>query len=84
LRGHVSPAGFLRSRLGGLGAEPFLHRLLEAFDFALGLRMVWLAVLLLHPEAAQLAFVGVPAAGEAGGEDEPVEFLSGVKRSGWS
>ena len=29
-----------------LGSEPFLHRLLEAFDSALGLRVVGVAVLL--------------------------------------
>ena len=35
-----------RGRLGGLGAQPLLHRLLEPFDLALGLRVVGLAVLL--------------------------------------
>jgi hypothetical protein len=61
--------------LGCLGAEPVLQRLLEAFDFPLGLGMVRLSVLLLHAEAAQFGFQGVAAAlaaGETGGEDQAV------------
>ena len=44
--------------LAGLGAEPVLHRLLEPFDFALGLGVVRLAVLLGDAEAAQLVLPG--------------------------
>jgi hypothetical protein len=33
---------------GGLGGEPFLDGLLEPLDLALGLRVVGLAVLLVH------------------------------------
>jgi hypothetical protein len=40
--------------LAGLGAEPLLHGLLEAFRLALGLGVVRLAVLLLDAKAAQL------------------------------
>ena len=39
-------------RLVGLGAEPFFQGLLEAFDFALGVWMVGLAVLLGDVEFA--------------------------------
>jgi hypothetical protein len=49
--------------------------------------VVRLAVLLAHAEAAQLGFEGVAAAlaaGQAGGEDQAVEFLIGVKWFGWS
>jgi hypothetical protein len=48
--------------------------------------VVRLAVLLGDAQAAQLGFQGVaaaPAAGETGGEDQPVEFLMGVKWFGW-
>jgi hypothetical protein len=38
--------------LGGLGAEPFLQGLLEPFNFALGLRVAGLAVLLGDAQAA--------------------------------
>jgi hypothetical protein len=74
--------------LDGLGAEPVLRRLLEPLDFPLGLRVVRLAVLLGDAQAAQLGLQGVaaaPAAREPGSEDQPVEFLSGVKYfSRWS
>jgi hypothetical protein len=39
-------------RLVGLGAQPFLHGLLEPFDLALGLGVPGAAVLLVHAEAA--------------------------------
>ena len=58
-----------------LGAEPVLHRLLEAFDLALGQGVVRLAVFLLDAEAAQFVLEGVAAASsarEAGGEDHAV------------
>ena len=38
--------------LVGLGAQPLLHGLLEAFDLALGLRVPGAAVLLVHTQAA--------------------------------
>jgi hypothetical protein len=71
--------------LGGLGAEPVLHGLLEPLDLALGLGVARLAVLLPDAEAPKLVFQGVaaaPATGRAGGEDHAVEFLSGVKQFG--
>jgi hypothetical protein len=52
--------------LAGLGAEPVLHGLLEAFDLALGLGVVRLAVLLLDAQAAKLVLQGVAAAPTAG------------------
>jgi hypothetical protein len=58
-----------------LGAEPVLHRLLEALGFSLGLGVVRLSVLLLDAEAAQLvleAVAAASAAGQAGGEDHAV------------
>ena len=61
--------------LEGLGAEPLLQGLLEPLDFALGLRVVRLAVLLPDAQAAQFGLEGVAAAfaaGEPGGEDHPV------------
>jgi hypothetical protein len=63
------------SRLARLGAEPFLHRLLEPLDFPLGLGVVRLAVFLLDAEAAQFVLESVsaaPAAGQPGGEDHAV------------
>jgi hypothetical protein len=45
----VSHGGGLR----GLGAEPFLHRLLEAFDFSAGGGVVRSRVFLSDAEAAQ-------------------------------
>jgi hypothetical protein len=42
-----------RGGVGALGAEPVLEGLLEPLDLALGLRVVWLAVLLGDPQAAQ-------------------------------
>ena len=88
-QGPVRPGGVIRAGegieqglqlgegggLGLLGGEPFLHRLLEPLDFALGLGMVRLAVLLLHTQAAELvlqAIAATSAAGEPGGEHHPV------------
>ncbi len=64
-----------RGGLRVLGAEPFLGRLLEPLDLALGLWMVRLAVFLGDAEAAELGFQAVAAAlaaGEPGGEDHPL------------
>jgi hypothetical protein len=47
---------------GGLGAEPVLHRLLEPFHFALGLRVVGSGVLLGDVVAAQFVFEAGSAA----------------------
>ena len=61
--------------LGGLGAEPFLHGLLEAFDLAAGGGVVGAGVLLHHVQASQFVLEGVAAAfaaGQAGGEDHAV------------
>ena len=61
--------------LGGLGGEPGLEGLPEAFDLALGLRVGGPAVLLLDAEAAQFGFEAVAAAAparESGGEHQPV------------
>ena len=52
--------------LAGLGGEPFLHGLLESFDFALGLGVVRLAVLLPDAQAAQFVLQAVAAALAAG------------------
>ena len=61
--------------LVGLGSEPVLHRLLDAFDFAAGGGVVGPAVLLLDVELSEFCFEAVAAAsaaGEAGGEDHAV------------
>ena len=68
---------FDRARLDGSGAEPFLERLLEPFDFALGLRVVRFAVLLCHVEPMEFCLEFVPAAltpdsGQPHGEDHAV------------
>jgi hypothetical protein len=78
-----------RGGLGSLGGQPSFEGLLESLDFALGLRVAGPAVLLFDAEAAQLGFEAVaatPPAGEPRREDQPVEFLSGVKEFGgvWS
>lgn len=54
--------------------EPFLHCLSEAFDFALGLWVEGVAVLLLDPEAGEVVFKAVLAAsaGGPGREDHAV------------
>ena len=52
---------------------------------ALGLRVVRAAVFLGHAQSAQLGFQAVAAAaaaGQPGGVDQAVEFLSGVKQVG--
>ena len=62
-------------RAGGLGGEPVLEGLPEPLDLALGLRVARLAVLLLDAEAAQFvleAVAAAAAAGESGGEHQPV------------
>jgi hypothetical protein len=72
----------------GLGGEPFLQGLVEAFDLAAGLRVVRAGVLLLNAEGRQFLLEPVPggaaaaAAGEPGGVDQPVEFLMAVKSLG--
>jgi hypothetical protein len=48
--------------LVGLGSEPVLHGLLEAFDFAAGGGVVGSAVLLGHVPVAELLFESVAAA----------------------
>jgi hypothetical protein len=62
-----------------LSGEPAFLGLVEAFDLALGLRMVGVAVFLGDAEAGEQVFEAVAAAGEAGGVDRSVEFLSDVK-----
>ena len=62
-------------RLDGLGGEPVLHCLLEAFDFAAGGRVVRAGVLLDDVEAWELGFQAVASAaapGEPCGVDEAV------------
>lgn len=59
----------------GLGGEPFLQCLVEAFDFPAGGGVVGGGVDLLDAQAVQFGFEGVAAAfssGEAGGEDHAV------------
>jgi hypothetical protein len=61
--------------LDGLGGEPFLEGLLEAFHLAAGGGVVGAGVLLDHAEASQFGLQPVAAAlaaGQAGGEDHPV------------
>ena len=70
--------------LEGLVTEPFLDRLLEAFDFAVGLGVAAAAVLLDDAEGGEEDFEGVAAAvdllgGHAGGVHHAVEFLRDVK-----
>ena len=63
-----------------LGGEPLLLGLLEAFDLALGLRMMGAGVVEPDAEAAELDFEGDPAAvAREAGEDRSVEFLTDVK-----
>ena len=64
-----------RGRLSGLGVDPLLHRLVQAFDLAAGGRVVRGGVLLHDPEPVQLGLERVPAAAtasEAGGEHHAV------------
>jgi hypothetical protein len=68
----------------GWGAQPGLHRLFEAFDFAAGGGVVGSSVLLGDAEAAQFGLEGVGsslAAGEAGGEHHGVV---GERRCWWA
>jgi hypothetical protein len=61
--------------LVGLGVEPTLQGLVEAFDLAAGGGVVRPRVLLLHAEANQFGFEAVAAAfaaRQSGGEDHPV------------
>jgi len=51
------------------GCEPFLHRLLEPFDFAGGGRVAWSSVFLGDPEFAESGLELVPAAGKSGESD---------------
>ena len=64
------------AELDGLGGEPLLEGLLEAFDLAAGGGgVVGAGVLLGHAEASEFGLQGVAAAlaaGKAGGEDHPV------------
>jgi hypothetical protein len=62
-----------------LSGEPAFLGLVEALDLALGLRMVGVAVFLDDAEAGEQVFEAVAAAGEAGGVDRSVEFLTNVK-----
>ena len=71
----------LHSDGGGLGCEPALQSLVKAFDFALSLRMVGVAVLLRDAQAGEQVFEAVAAAGEAGGVDRPVVCEGGVRKS---
>lgn len=64
-----------RGWLRGLGSEPVLQGLLEAFDFAAGGGVVRSGVLLVDAEADEFGFEHVAAttaAGEPGGVDEAV------------
>ena len=65
------------ARLEGLGAQPFLHRLLEPLGLAAGGRVVWSGVLLDDVAAAEFGFEGVLAAlaavaGQSDGVDHAV------------
>jgi hypothetical protein len=64
---------------GGLSGEPAFQGLVEAFDLALGLGMAGMAVLLGDAEVGEQVLEAVAAAGETGGVDRPVEFLTDVK-----
>ena len=64
---------------GWLCGEPAFLGLVEALDFALGLRMVGMAVLLGDADAGEQVFEAVAAAGETRGVDRSVEFLTDVK-----
>lgn len=80
---------FLEKRLQGLqcgglvwlGAEPLLHRLLEAFDFARRGGMVRAAVPLNDVKASEFAFECVAAgpAGEPGGGGTSLHEVLGGK-----
>ena len=74
---------------GWLLEQPVLQGLLESFDLALGLRVTGPPVLLGDAQVAQLVLEPVAAAfaaGEPGGVDVAVEFLTDVKQFGglWS
>jgi hypothetical protein len=62
-----------------LGCEPALQGLVEAFDLALGLRIVGMAVLLRDAQVGDQVFEAVAAASEPGCVDRAVEFLTDVK-----
>jgi hypothetical protein len=62
-----------------LRGEPALQGLVEAFDLALGLGMVGMAVLLGDAEVGEQVFEAVAAAGETRGVDRAIEFLTDVK-----
>jgi hypothetical protein len=64
---------------GWLCSQPAFQGLVEAFYLALGLGMARMAVLLRDAEAGQQVFEAVAAAGEPGGIDGAIEFLSDVK-----
>ena len=60
---------------GGLSVQPFLQGLMEAFDFALGLRVSGVAVLLGDAQGCDEGFEGVASAAsacESGGVDHAV------------
>jgi hypothetical protein len=57
---------------GGLSGEPALQGLVEAFDLALGLRMVGMAVLLGDAQAGEQVLEVVAAAGETRGVTDPL------------
>src|SRR5512132_1908534 len=70
--------------LDGLGGEPFLEGLLEAFDLAAGGGVVGAGVLLGHAQAVQFGLQGVAAAlaaGQAGGEHHAVVGQGGGGRA---
>jgi hypothetical protein len=69
---------------GGLRGEPALQGLVEAFDLALGLGMAGMAIFLGDAETGEQVLEAVAAAGEAGGVDRSVEFLTDVKPLWWS
>jgi hypothetical protein len=71
---------------GGLSCEPALQGLVEAFDLALGLRVVGMAVLLGDAQAGEQVLEAVAAAGEMRSVDRPVVGEGRLRKGGrpWS
>ena len=65
----------------GRAGEPAFEGLVEAFDFALGLRVAGVAVLLGDAQGGEEAFEVVAAVGESGGVDRSVVGQGGGGQS---
>jgi hypothetical protein len=64
----------------GLGGQPFLQRLVEAFDLAAGLRVVRAGVLLLNAEGGEFGLEAVAGGLAAAAAGEPRRVDQAVVR----